>query len=354
MGVDEEITNSGTVVLWENIDGIKVKKMAVESSLKKIIKKLKIYIGLHFHRFIEDEDLEIVIEYQNIEHMDEKIVEEIFALNPIPDKDESPSSSYPAKFTLDIPSAGPLDMYCAIWQPNSKAMEYKLGGNAASMQGFYFYRNNRLIQAGGWNGWVNADSEPHSSLARVVINLPQEYDQYFGINVQKDRIITPENFIDAVEDSETNQGIPFRAYWNEAKQIYRKKSTKAKLQDIIVPHAGIPKPVVKRIRKQASDVYNREGKTPLLYRNINFEWVDFQEELLFKIDRDSDRVLLNKAFRSQLLLGEKGSPTDIPLIKMLIMFLVKDDFKKTRFAAERTKELEFMNMVCISTLKFRR
>ena len=191
-------------------------------------------------------------------------------------------------------------------------------------------------------------------MARVAINLPSELDQYFGLSTQKHKIITPENFVDAVKDAETSNGIPFNAFRSEAQQIYRKKSKKAKLQDIIVPNAGIPKPVVKKIRRQASEVYNKEGKNLLQYRNINFEWSHFQEELLFKIDRKEDRILLNKAFRSQLLLGEKGSPTDIPLIKMLLMFLVKEDFKKTKWSADRKKEIEYMNMVFISTLKFRR
>lgn len=354
LNTDKEINQSGTAVVWEKIDGIKVRKLAVGASLKRLINKLKIYIGLHFHRFIEDEELEIVIESVHADESDEFTSEEVFSLDPIPSEDESPSDSYPAICTADIQDLGKLDMYCAIWQPNSNAMEYKLGGNAAAKQGFYFYRNNRLIQAGGWNGLVNADSEPHSSLARVAIDLPSEFDQYFGVSVQKDKIITPQNFVEAVKDAETSSGLPFSAFRSEAQSLYRKKSKKAKLQDILVPHAGIPKPVIKKIRKMASEVYNKQDKTPLQYRNINFEWVHFQEATLFKIDRHSDRILLNKAFRSQLLLGEKGSPTDIPLIKMLLMFLVKDDFKKTRFTAERAKELEYMNMVFISTLAFRR
>ena len=354
LNTNREIDGSGTAVIWEKIDGIKVKKMAVGKSLRRIINNLKTYIGLHFHRFIEDEGLEIVIESKHVDEVDEYTSEEVFSLDPFPKQEESPSGTYPEIFAANIEGLGKLDMYCAIWQPNSNAMEYKLGGNAAAKQGFYFYRNNRLIQAGGWNGLVNADSEPHGSLARVAINLPSELDQYFRLSTQKHKIITPENFVDSVKDAETSNGIPFNAFRSEAQQIYRKKSKKAKLQDIIVPNAGIPKPVVKKIRRQASEVYNKEGKNLLQYRNINFEWSHFQEELLFKIDRKEDRILLNKAFRSQLLLGEKGSPTDIPLIKMLLMFLVKEDFKKTKWSADRKKEIEYMNMVFISTLKFRR
>jgi hypothetical protein len=52
----------------------------------------------------------------------------------------------------------PLDGH--IWPPNSDQPEYQLGNRAAARQGFYFYRNNRLIQAGGWNGLLQNEAEP--------------------------------------------------------------------------------------------------------------------------------------------------------------------------------------------------
>jgi hypothetical protein len=66
----------------------------------------------------------------------------------------------------------PLDLEAHIWPSNSTGLGYKLGGGkVAERQGFYFYRNDRLIQAGGWNKWRESDAEPHSSLARVKINI---------------------------------------------------------------------------------------------------------------------------------------------------------------------------------------
>ena len=47
-----------------------------------------------------------------------------------------------------------------IWPPNTEVPEYKLPGGSNGPQGFYFYRNNRLIQGGGWNGI--REVEPHS------------------------------------------------------------------------------------------------------------------------------------------------------------------------------------------------
>ena len=78
---------------------------------------------------------------------------------------------------------------CHIWPPQSHALGYRLGGGKVALrQGFYFYRNNRVIQAGGWNGVRGDDGEPHLSLARVKIDLPSELDSMFKLDVTKSRL----------------------------------------------------------------------------------------------------------------------------------------------------------------------
>jgi hypothetical protein len=56
-------------------------------------------------------------------------------------------------------------------------------------QGFYFYRNDRLIQAGGWSRLRTLDE--HTKLARVAIDLPVGSDELFGVNVAKMRVSIP-------------------------------------------------------------------------------------------------------------------------------------------------------------------
>src|SRR5208282_1396565 len=90
---------------------------------------------------------------------------------------------YPKTFRTKIAQASTLSLEAHIWPPNSELPQYKLGNKAAARQGFYFYRNGRLIQSGGWNGLVQHDSEPHGSLARTRIDLPPELDGTFGLNV---------------------------------------------------------------------------------------------------------------------------------------------------------------------------
>lgn len=56
-------------------------------------------------------------------------------------------------------------------------------------QGFYFYRNDRLIQAGGWSRLRTQDE--HTKLARVAVDLPSHSDEAFELNVSKTQIRIP-------------------------------------------------------------------------------------------------------------------------------------------------------------------
>jgi len=59
-------------------------------------------------------------------------------------------------------------------------------------QGLYFYRNNRLIDYGGW--YDGTGTEPHITYARASVDLTSEHDKYFKLNVNKTKIksIEPE------------------------------------------------------------------------------------------------------------------------------------------------------------------
>ena len=56
-------------------------------------------------------------------------------------------------------------------------------------QGFFAYRADRLIVAGGWLGF--SKPEEHCKLARIAIDLPNEVDESWGLDVIKSKITPP-------------------------------------------------------------------------------------------------------------------------------------------------------------------
>ena len=104
-----------------------------------------------------------------------------------------------------------LDATAHIWPARAKSPGYKLGGGAVSRrQGFYFYRNDRLIQAGGWNNYRD-DAEPHLSLARVAIDIPRSLESFFSIRFSKSGVDAPLSFVNAVQSATSDDGTSFAA-----------------------------------------------------------------------------------------------------------------------------------------------
>ena len=61
----------------------------------------------------------------------------------------------------------------------------------ADQQGFYVYRNRRLLVAGSWLrlGFIKED---HNKLARIQLDFPNELDFAWDINVRKSRAAPPD------------------------------------------------------------------------------------------------------------------------------------------------------------------
>ena len=176
-GID--LRQHGTIIWWEDLDQLEVTVSDLSKSLAQVIKSIDVHLGIIFHRFISDSRIEIVIDQWNTDEGSDGVPTTVKALDPF-GYDRSGKEGYPISFDLKLENYPDLCLESHIWPRNSSDPAYKPGGGrgAAGMQGFYFYRNDRLIQTGGWNGY-RTDSEPHFSLARVRVELPVQFDSYF-------------------------------------------------------------------------------------------------------------------------------------------------------------------------------
>jgi hypothetical protein len=268
---------------------------------------------------------------------------EVPPLNPFK-YEESGDPDFPMNFPVDIPGVGKLLAIAHILPPNSTSPEYKLGNKAASRQGFYFYRHNRLIQAGGWNGVVEQETEPHGSLARVAIDLPESLDAHFGLNIKKSRIDVPPPFVGSMLHATAKDGTQFSKYRRIADQVYRKKDTRAQSDLPLVPGVGLPTAVGRRAKELLAD-----GKKS---RSVDLVWDDLNEQdILFDIDRVEMCIRLDKRLRRKLLAGRRASAADLPVVKLLFFFLLEQDFDKARQSAQRKKQLQAISDTLLAALR---
>ncbi|HJX83255.1 MAG TPA: ATP-binding protein, partial [Candidatus Angelobacter sp.] len=233
---DVTLDQHGTIVLWEDLDAL-ASGNDIDKVTRKITKRLPVELGLRFHRFIADGRLSLQCDVSNFDTAE---------IAPVIIQPQDPfgyshpgRDGYPVTFDVSLPKRGRLDLEAHIWPAKSETPEYKLGGGrVAERQGFYFYRNDRLIQGGGWNLVRESDSEPHSSLARVSIDLSSELDSAFGLTIQKSKVVPPPDFRAQVLAARCGN-TSFDDYITAAVATYRDGHDEDE-DELLVPGLGLP------------------------------------------------------------------------------------------------------------------
>lgn len=184
---------SGTLVLWENFDKIEQFAKRFEDSFRVCVDEAKKHVELVFHRFYEQ--LTIYFNEVRIEKRDP------FLLDSAP-RQQTGRTDY-----IDMKGEKiSVTPYVLPFANTLTKEEKNLLGNPKSIydeQGFYIYRNRRLIIAGKWLH-MHIKSEL-SKLARVQIDIPSNLDIEWSLDVKKSTAKIPDKIRDqikaAIEDS---------------------------------------------------------------------------------------------------------------------------------------------------------
>lgn len=169
-------TSSGTIVIWNQLDRI-VKGTSIENpdNLDKFLETMEIvkrHLGMVFHRFIEQNKINLYFQQRKIDAWNPFLLGEK-GLQPFPDE--------PLSNGLVILKGFVLPHKSKISEETYKKAEGPKGWN--EQQGFYIYRNERLLVAGDWLGMFR--KEEHYKLARIQIDLPNSLDKEWQIDIKK-------------------------------------------------------------------------------------------------------------------------------------------------------------------------
>jgi hypothetical protein len=336
-----EISRSGTIVIWEDLEHLQALPNHVDAVLTRTKKELLTELGIRFHRFLESHELSISIDEQWAFDEPGEVSTYVTGLDPF-GYEQAPHKDYPAHLKLKIANSE-LPIECHIWPPNSRTPNYKLGGGRVALrQGFYFYRNNRVIQAGGWNQVRADDGEPHFSLARVKIELPSTLDSLFKLDVTKSRLDPAPEFTRALLTATSPGGITFDKYIEQAERTYRKQKTKERARFPVVPGAGLSASA-----QRAITVILKEdgGGRPT---KVSFKWARLDSDEIVRVEAGLPIVLLNSRFRRDLSEGDRN---DAPVLKTALMFLLQDDIGKSFLTKVSEERLQRINQALIASLK---
>jgi hypothetical protein len=181
--------NSGTVLFWDRLDALVGTADAEDEVAQRHFREradaVKHHLSMVFHRFLKGRgSIKIHMNGREIEPWD-PFLEDIDFTDPqateILVADGEKVEIKP--FILPHHSRITTDQHQAAAGPN--------GWNAH--QGFYIYRNRRLLVAGDWLG-LGMQKEEHFKLARIRIDLANSADLQWQIDVKKSRARPPAAF----------------------------------------------------------------------------------------------------------------------------------------------------------------
>ena len=343
---DRGLTPHGTAVWWSHLYRVGQNHTSPEEHAQKLMRRLENYLSMAFHRFLSGKARAVQL---RLDIFDEKrkrggIPIDLDPLDPFA-YEQSGDSKFPAEMAVDGAYKGRIALTAHIWPPNSNSPSYKLPGGANSRQGFYFYRNNRLIQGGGWNGI--REVEPHSSLARLEVDVATDFDVEISLDVKKVEIQLPPDLVSTIQKAKTGSGIDFKKYLSIADQTYRtRKVTEAELP--LIPSLGLPADLSSFLHDELRIKATRK------HRDLKIRWSHLEKDVFFEIDRDEGELFLNKAFRQQLLHGLPGSAADIPVVKCLLFLVLEDALASERMGGKMRERIDQVNRILVKAVKYER
>lgn len=178
---------SGTVVLWENFDFLQKNEGDVYLGLSKAEDALSRYLELIFHRYLSREDNKrIEIRINN------------YKLTPLdPFLEKHKKTNVRRKIYIPIMDSNNVERtvtaqpFILPFQKDMSKEDKKLVGGMddyRTKQGFYIYRNERLII---WGTWFGRHKDELTKHARIKVDIPNTLDDIWALDIKKQTATIP-------------------------------------------------------------------------------------------------------------------------------------------------------------------
>jgi Histidine kinase-, DNA gyrase B-, and HSP90-like ATPase len=330
----------GTLVMWHRLTRLDVNG-DFEEFISELLGHLELQLGLIFHRFISAGTLSITLAARDVDSV-LAFPRQIRAHDPFAYA-RSGREGYPKRFTANVPNVGALQLDAHIWPVGAAEPNFRLGRRTGTHgQGFYVYRNDRLVQTGGWLGVCKDEMDAELSLARAAIDLPKSATR--AVSVQKSGLQLTAALAPALRNAKAGRQT-LTNYLDDARKAYRtyRKKPRPSGNVPVVPGPGVPAAV----RRGAATKITKDD----FVREIAFEWISLPKATVFSIDPNEDRILLNKRHRQKMLGPSRASAADAPIVKLLLFLLLEHELDRERFSAKRREWLKRCNAILYEAVK---
>ena len=182
---------SGTLVVWQNLDRLKVGELDFSRSMGKKMEDVRAHLSMVFHRYISGEP--------GIKKMQ-------LRMNRVP---VEPTDPFLSKRHTQVMSDEIMNIngskvvvrpYILPHISDLTSSEISTLGTKEGLrksQGFYVYRNKRLLV---WGTWFRMMRQAElSKLARVQVDIPNELDSLWTLDIKKSTAMPPEEVRDNLD-----------------------------------------------------------------------------------------------------------------------------------------------------------
>lgn len=191
---------SGTLVVWEKVDRLLKKynnKSSANVALKKTMDALAFHLSMVYQRFLDPGDTRARNVIMTLNG------NPIAAWDPFCRNEDASDCLVDETIEVELPggieSGFTVKAYLLPRRDDfSSTIAQKQAKLSNDMQGFYIYREERLIHYGDWLGMFSR--EPHFSLLRVEFSFDHTLDEVFNVDIKKSRILLNEDIFAYVKD----------------------------------------------------------------------------------------------------------------------------------------------------------
>jgi hypothetical protein len=178
---------TGTLVVWFKFDKIEGLAKNFEDSFRALVAESKKHIELVFHRFYKE--ISIFYHDKRVERRDPFLIDSVGRQQTGRTSTINVNGSIITVIPYTLPFANSLT-----------SEEKALLGNPKSIyddQGFYLYRNRRLIS---WGSWMHMGIRSElNKLARICVDIPSSLDSVWMLDVKKSSAKIPDKIKDLIK-----------------------------------------------------------------------------------------------------------------------------------------------------------
>lgn len=193
--------------------------------------------------------------------------------------------------------------------------------NWNDQQGFYFYRNNRLVQAGGWSNIRSRDE--HIKGLRIAVDFDSSLDDFFGINITKMRARIPAEIRESLKNNVARWAKVAREHYDNKNLSSIEPSDEATNS----PHTENlhkHKIEVTQKHKEEDDDGGEFKKTEITYGTLTFTLGDqFSHHLGIQKERNGLKIIVPHNHVCAQLFRTRKSKIDAGIMSLMLYALIE-------------------------------